>query len=147
VGNYADLLKAEQEQGQATGPKVATAMQAPHKARSPHETQADQKHGSTEPRKFVSMEPQKRGSVGSSSKPFRFDTAGKAVQKYTLAFTDEELEAMEDVKLELRRRHALKTSKVELVRCGLWDLIEDYKRTGEQSRLIQRLKIRKHGTT
>lgn len=58
-------------------------------------------------------------------------------------FTEEELEAIEDVKLELRRVFGVKTSKNELVRCGLWELIEDYRRHGERSRLLQRLKARR----
>jgi hypothetical protein len=76
------------------------------------------------------------------SQRFQFDVSARADHKYTLAFTDEELEALEDVKLELRRRYDVKTTKTELVRCGLWDLIEDYARHGEQSRVLQRLRAR-----
>jgi hypothetical protein len=74
--------------------------------------------------------------------PARFDSSARADQKYTLAFTDEELEALEDLKLELRRRYDMKTTKTDLVRCGLWDLIEDFRRHGEQSRVLKRLRAR-----
>lgn len=77
-------------------------------------------------------------STRPASQPF--DPSTRADQKYTLAFTEDELEAMEDVKLELRRRYDLKTSKVALVRCGLWELLEDYRQQGEHSRLVQRLR-------
>jgi hypothetical protein len=89
------------------------------------------KRGTTEPRAAQAQE---------SRLPTRFDTAARADQKYTLAFTDEELEALEDLKLELRRRYDVRTTKTELVRCGLWDLIEDHRRNGEQSRALKRLR-------
>lgn len=50
---------------------------------------------------------------------------------------------MEDVKLELRRRYDLKTTKVALVRWGLRELIDDYRQQGEHSRLVTRLKAQR----
>jgi hypothetical protein len=63
--------------------------------------------------------PRKRGNTesGSSSSQsptpplFHFNPGTKADQKYTLAFTEEELEIIEDIKLDLRRRFGIKTSK------------------------------------
>lgn len=100
-----------------------------------------------------SLEARKRGNVETRSSllltsatsgiSFHLVPEAKADQKYTLAFTDAEMEAMEDVKLELRRRFGIKTTKVELVRCGLGELIEDYLKHGDQSRIVTRLKSRK----
>jgi hypothetical protein len=80
----------------------------------------------------------------SNPRPFHFNPSTKADQKYTLAFTEEELEVIEDIKLDLRRRFGIKTSKVELVRCGLGELIEDFQKHGDQSRLVSRLKTQHH---
>jgi hypothetical protein len=71
---------------------------------------------------------------------FQFDPLAHAEQKYTLQFTEPELEAIEDIKLDLRRRLGMKISKIDLVRCGLGELIEDYQQHGDQSRLVQRLR-------
>lgn len=99
-------------------------------------------HGTVEPRKLSATSDSTESAAG-----FRFDATARADQKYTLAFTDQELEALEDVKIELRRRYDVRTTKTELVRCGLWDLIEDYGHHGEQSRLLQRLRTRAQRTT
>src|SRR5215469_779516 len=77
MGNYADLLQAEQEQGQMTTPKVGPASLPLQKGEPPRQTQTVQKHVSTEPRK--------RGTEEVSSEGFHFDMTGKASQKYTLA--------------------------------------------------------------
>ncbi len=110
------------------------------------------KHGSTETGKPPPTSPHHHEHHGTPAETgvalarLRFDPAAKADQKYTLAFSTEELEAIEDVKLELRRRFDVKTTKVELVRCGLWDLLEDYRHHGDRSRVFLRLKARKHTT-
>jgi hypothetical protein len=78
---------------------------------------------------------------------FEFDPFARAEQKYTLQFTEPELEAIEDIKLDLRRRLGMKISKIDLVRCGLGELIEDYQQHGDESRLVQRLRTRTHRTS
>jgi hypothetical protein len=105
------------------------------------------KHLSVETGNRVNTEPRISSTPPSTPSAFHFTPGTKADQKYTLAFTEEELEIIEDIKLDLRRRFGIKTSKVELVRCGLGELIEDFQKHGDQSRLVSRLKTRKHGTT
>lgn len=72
--------------------------------------------------------------------PTRFDLNSIPLWKGTYLFTEDELDAMEDVKLELRRKFGLKTTKNELARCALQHLIEDYRSHGETSVLLKRLR-------
>lgn len=69
-----------------------------------------------------------------------FDLSDKPARKDSFLFTDEEFEAMDDMKLDLRRTHALKATKNDLARCGLGYLFDDYKRRGDQSELVRRLR-------
>jgi hypothetical protein len=58
----------------------------------------------------------------------------------TFKFTDEELDALDDLKRDLRRQLALKTTKQNLVRYALHRLIEEFAKDGEASWLTQQLK-------
>ena len=58
----------------------------------------------------------------------------------TFKFTDEELDALDDLKRDLRRQLALKTTKQNLVRYALHRLIEEFAKDGETSWLVQQLK-------
>jgi hypothetical protein len=69
-----------------------------------------------------------------------FDLQRTPLWKTTFVFTEEELEALEDLKLELRRRFALKATKNDLIRCALHALIEDHRRQGERSSTLKRLR-------
>ena len=60
--------------------------------------------------------------------------------KGTFLFTQEELEALEDLKLDLRRKYDLKTTKNELARCALQGLLEDYYQRSGSSDVLRRLK-------
>ncbi len=75
---------------------------------------------------------------------FTLNLEAKADQKYTTYFTEQEHELLEDIKLEVRRRYGYKTTKQEIIRCALGELIEDYQRHGSDSRFVQRLKTRDH---
>lgn len=69
-----------------------------------------------------------------------FDLSDKPSRKDSFLFTDEEFEKMDDIKLDLRRTHDLKATKNDLARCGLGYLLDDYKRRGEDSELVRRLR-------
>jgi hypothetical protein len=68
-------------------------------------------HASTETRKRGNTESGSSSSQSPTPPLFHFNPGTKADQKYTLAFTEEELEIIEDIKLDLRRRFGIKTSK------------------------------------
>jgi hypothetical protein len=121
----------------------------PVKPNTAHEQQDKnveiRKRGNTFPHKYVSTETHKHGSVeprkqGTTDSGRRFDIRDEASERYTLAFTLEELEALEDLKRELRRRFGVKTQKYNIIRYALHELIEDFERNGAQSILLRRVK-------
>ena len=63
----------------------------------------------------------------------RFDLANLPLYKASYVFTQEELEALDDLKLELRRELDSKVTKNDLIRAALHMLIEDYAANGERS--------------
>ena len=102
----------------------------PKKREEPHEVG---KEGSRETGKETSQ-PAKR-EIGQL-----FDLNQKPYRKDSFLFTTEEFEALEDLKLELRRKFDLRATKNDLARCAIHDLIQDYKRHKEGSVVVQRLR-------
>ena len=72
-----------------------------------------------------------------------FDLSEQPYRKATFLLTDEEFELLEDLKLALRRAHGMKTSKEDIVRCGIHLLHSLYHLEGEQSSLVKSLR-KKH---
>ena len=62
--------------------------------------------------------------------------------KATFVFTQEELEVLEDLKLELRRQLDSKVTKYDLIRTGLHMLAEDYTTNGEKSYVYRKIRKR-----
>ena len=58
----------------------------------------------------------------------------------TFRFTDDELDALEDLKRDLKRQRDLKTTKQNLIRYALHRLIEEYNEEGEESWLVKQLR-------
>ncbi len=73
----------------------------------------------------------------------RFDLDDEALYKASFLFTQPELEALEDLKLELRRQLDTKVTKNDLIRSALQMLVEDYAANGGRSYATR--KIRKRG--
>ncbi len=71
-----------------------------------------------------------------------FDLADIPYRKETYLFTSDEFEALEDLKLTLRRQHDLKASKNDLARCAIQYLLEDFRRNGDRSPVIAPLRRR-----
>lgn len=72
-----------------------------------------------------------------------FDLAELPYRKDTFLFTTDEFEALEDLKLTLRRQHDLKVTKNDLARCAIQYLVEDYRRNADRSPVIAPLKRRR----
>lgn len=72
-----------------------------------------------------------------------FDLGERPYRKDSFLFTHEEHEALEDIKIELRRKFDIATTKNELVRCALHQLLEDFRRAGEGSIVLRRLLSRR----
>ncbi len=75
----------------------------------------------------------------SSAKP-RFDLAEQPFYKASFLFTQEELEALEDLKLEMRRQYDVKATKNGLIRCALHMLLEDHAANGGHSYASRRIR-------
>jgi hypothetical protein len=69
-----------------------------------------------------------------------FDLGELALYKGTFVFTQEELDALDDLKLELHRELDAKITKYDLVRCGLHMLLEDYAANGGRSYVSRKMR-------
>ncbi len=108
---------------------VATA---PRSAEAPSREQATTQVAG----KPASQETRKAAETG-------FDLNEKPYQKDSFVFTMAEFEALEDLKIALRRTHGLGATKNDLIRCGLQHLVEDYRQRGEASLAVRRLRTKR----
>ena len=69
----------------------------------------------------------------------RFTIAEEPYTQATFKFTDGELDALDDLKRDLKRQNNLKTTKQNLIRYALHRLVEEYIREGENSWLVAAL--------
>lgn len=86
-------------------------------------------------------EPQPAGAARWAT--LAFDINVKPYRKDSFLFTDDEFEAMEDLKLELKRIHDLPATKNDIARIALQRLFEDYARRGGASAVVSRLAQKK----
>jgi len=109
--------------------------------------------GTKEPRKLVSKEPtnqpskfpRNQGTVAprrreASATTSRWHIKQRPNHRMTFDFTDEELDALDDLKREARRRYELKTTKQDLVRHAIHELLRDYEERGEESWILAKLR-------
>lgn len=73
----------------------------------------------------------------------QFDLSARPIRKGSFLFTPEEWEALEDLKLDLRRKFDLDATKNDLARCALQHLLEDFRRLGDRSIAVRRLSSRR----
>jgi hypothetical protein len=94
-----------------------------------------------QPRNQATLETRRLGNLGNvDSEDQGFDLTTTPYKNDTFAFTTKELDAIEDLKIELRRKLDLRTTKNDIVRCGVHTIIEDYRRRGEESVIVQRVR-------
>jgi hypothetical protein len=74
-----------------------------------------------------------------------FSLDDEALYKASYVFTIGKLEALEDLKLELRRELDSKVTKNDLVRAALHVLVDDYRRAGDRSLVVRMLRGRRRG--
>jgi hypothetical protein len=72
----------------------------------------------------------------------RFNITDEPLYKGTFVFTQDELEALEDLKLELRRHLDQKVTKYDLMRAALHLLLEDHEANGERSYATRKIRRR-----
>lgn len=68
------------------------------------------------------------------------DITTRPIQKVSYLFTEEEFEAIEDVKRDLRRTHALDATKNDMVRIAIHELVADYNRNQAKSVVVRELR-------
>jgi hypothetical protein len=78
-----------------------------------------------------------------ASPPSAFDINAKPYRKDSYLFTDEEFEAMEDLKLELRRKYDVKAIKNDIARSAIGFLISDFQRNRDKSYIVRHLRTKK----
>ena len=74
-----------------------------------------------------------------------FDIETRADRQANFVFAEDELDALDDLKRDAKRKFDLRTTKQDLVRYAVIDLLTDYETNGEQSRVIAWLKRRRRG--
>jgi len=94
-------------------------------------------------RKLGTLEPRKLEQKDQAEREALFDINREPFRNNTFIFTEEELWALEDTKVELKRKYELRATKYDLIRCGLHMLIEDYRQNKDQSFIVERLRKKK----
>lgn len=93
--------------------------------------------------------PAKPSSIASIQKPPRattprfdrkLDLKDEPLYKASYLYTQEELEMLEDLKLELRREYDTKVTKNQLIRSALHMLLEDHSANGRRSYASRKIK-------
>lgn len=79
--------------------------------------------------------------VPTASSPF--DLNIKPYRKDSYLFTNEEFEALEDLKIELRRKYDLKATKNDLARCAIGHLLADFQQNRDRSFVVRQLRAKK----
>jgi hypothetical protein len=69
-----------------------------------------------------------------------FDLAEHPYRNNTYSFTQDELDKLEDIKLDLKRNLDMRTSMNEIIRAALHILFDDYDKNGERSSVVKRIK-------
>jgi len=79
------------------------------------------------------------GQPPDAPKHSQFDLADEALYKATFTFSQPELEALEDLKLEFRRDHDTKVTKNDVVRAAVHMLVEDHTANKQRSYISRKL--------
>jgi hypothetical protein len=92
------------------------------------------------------VKPQKRVAIEpAASEAKGFDLNLPTEKSETFAFTFEEWLALDQLKTELTRLLGvdLRVTKIDIIRCALYMIVNDYRQRGEQSFLVDRIKNKK----
>ena len=150
--------EAPPSNGTAPTPAVDAAPSSDQRTEAFQATEATipRKVDTYKPKNIGTKESRKHGSQGAESRAAtaprpaepaslsRFDFDVRPGHQANFVFTDEELDALDDVKRDARRVHGLTTTKQDIVRYAVIDLLEDFDANGPESRLIRWLKQRPH---
>jgi hypothetical protein len=118
---------------------------------SPANTSIEQRLFSHSPTQNKAEKPKVAEETREATKPAtvieRPDTDAKAFdlkttpyKPATFVFTAEELHGLQDLKTELDRTFDLKATKIDIVRCAVHSIVEDYRERGSESLIVQRIR-------
>jgi hypothetical protein len=102
-----------------------------------------EKAAAPKPRPAAAVKPQKRAPVKAAPAEGKgFDLNLPTEKSHTFAFTFEELWALEELKTGVSRLLGLdlRITKIDIIRCALHMVVDDYRQRGEQSFLVERFK-------
>jgi hypothetical protein len=105
-----------------------------------------EKEAAEKPPTPAPVKAQKRANVKPATAEARgFDLNLPTEKSHTFAFTFEEWLSMEELKTGLSRLLGLdvRITKIDIIRCALHMLVEDYRTRGEQSFLVDRIKTKR----
>lgn len=126
-------------------PRGAPTSNAPPTSAQPERPAPEQRETRPAPRITIDgkrvAEPEPAGAARWAG--LAFDINIKPYRKDSFLFTDDEFEAMEDLKLELKRLHDLPATKNDIARIALQRLFEDYAEAGLASAVVSRLQGKK----
>jgi len=128
-------LTKDIQQADASVDQRLFSLPVPPVASKPMEAQPEERgeEGSRETGKEASL-PTKREATAV------LDINIRPYRKDSFLLTDEEFEALDDLKRELRRLHGLNVTKNDIARCALHNLVEDYQQQRARSAVVRRLK-------
>ena len=107
----------------------------------PNKLRETSKEGNQEIGKEGSRETSQETSLpGKKEEGLSLDLNETPHRKDSFLFTESEFEALEDLKLALRRRHDLPATKNDITRLALHHIAEDYHRNPDRSIIVSRLK-------
>jgi hypothetical protein len=105
-----------------------------------------EKEAVAKPRTPAPVKPQKRVTVKPTAAEAKgFDLNLPTEKSHTFAFTFEELWALEELKTGVSRLLGLdlRITKIDIIRCALHMIVDDYRKRGEQSFIVDRFKNKK----
>ncbi len=109
------------------------------------ESQQTSKEGNQEIGKEGSSETSQETSLpGRKEEGPSLDLDATPHRKDSFLFTESEFEALEDLKLAMRRKHDLPATKNDIARLALHHIAEDYHRNPDRSIVVSRLKRKRN---
>jgi hypothetical protein len=140
TGIYTEIAKKRAEQSKEQGNLGSAPSLLPQPtvqaAPATEETVKTRKPGNQETRKQGNMVPV-------TTEPQEFDLNIEPYKKGTFIFTYEELDAVDDLKKQLKRRMDLPATQYDIVRAAIHIITEDYRKHGADSLIVQRIRQKK----
>ena len=129
TGTFSDLYEAMQKRRTGDQPPVADTQTS-----RPLDIKASKRPDVQTPRRQA----QRPAPLSVSTDELAL--AHPAERRFTLRISEAEYEALIDMETELRRTHDVELTKNDIIRCGIQHIVRDYRRTKQDSILLQEAK-------